>query len=70
VGSDAQRLYQVRVFLEVPPPEIEAFADTVERLICSVDHDDSATRCPHRWFILTEELDTAEAAKWQDLLNE
>jgi hypothetical protein len=65
------RLHRVNVFVEAASAaEVEALTEAFEASICSVDHSDALARCPHRWFIMTEDLPPEDAAAWEDLLNE
>lgn len=70
MSSDDEVIQRVSVFLEVSATEVDTFVEKFERAICSEDHDDPSARCPVRWFIVTEQLDEAEASEWRGLLNE
>jgi hypothetical protein len=63
-------LYEIRVHFETEDVrELEQLTAGVERLICphpsNADH-----RCPNRWNMMTIELDDADAAEAQGLLND
>ncbi len=63
-------LYEIRVHFESDDEhELDRVIAGFERVICphpaAEDH-----RCPNRWNIMTVELEPAEAAEVDDLLNQ
>ena len=63
-------LYEIRVHFEADQPEeVDRLMDAFERAICP-HRADEEHRCPNRWNIMSIELDAADAAELEDLLNE
>ncbi|HEX6459389.1 MAG TPA: hypothetical protein VF032_10780 [Thermoleophilaceae bacterium] len=62
-------LHRLTVYYETDSNEdLEKLQAAIERAICPTPafepHD-----CPHRWMLITSELDAAEAAELDELLN-
>ena len=70
VRSFPMALYEIRVHFETEDAQqVEQLTDGVERLICP-HPPHSEHRCPNRWNIMTIELDEADAAEVDELLND
>lgn len=65
-------LHEIRVLVETDDDVlVDQLIERIEPLICLHDvAEEPDHRCPNRWFILASQLDDADAAEWEDLLNE
>ena len=67
----AKRLVQIKVLVEVDTEsEVDRLTEIFENVICPHPADSHPSKCPTRWFIVSTDLTAAEAAEWEDLLNE
>jgi hypothetical protein len=62
-------LYRVTVYYEAESSEdVDALATAIEGEICPY-HASESHDCPHRWMLITSELDDKDAAEVEELLN-
>jgi hypothetical protein len=69
-GPVATPMYRIEVFLETDDREVvDRITDAIAQVVCPIPIDTPEHVCPVPWFIVTSEMDEAEARGWRELLN-